>query len=316
MEGGNDRLAAAATFQRRARRGSARTWRDARDGYLFILPWLLGFIIWTAGPMLASVFISLTAWRIIDTPRFVGLGNFIALLRDPQVGIALYNSAFYVVVGVPTHMFLALLAALLVNLRLRGIAFYRTLYFLPSLIPIVANSLLWLIIFNADFGLANALLALLGLPPVPWLADGRIAKDSLIMMSWWGVGGQMVILLAGLRGIPDHLYDAAQMDGANWWNRFRHVTLPMLTPSIFFNLIIALIAAFQVFTQAYIMTSGGPETSTLFYVYYLYDVAFQTFSMGYASAMAWLLFAIVLILTLLQFRGSRAWVFYEAEVKE
>lgn len=266
--------------------------------------------------MLASVYISLTEWHIIDTPRFVGLGNFVAMLHDPQVGVALYNSAFYVVFGVPTHTLLALGAALLVNLRLRGIAVYRTLYFLPSLIPLVANSLLWLIIFNGDFGLANALLAMVGLPPVAWLGDARLAKDSLILMSWWGIGGQMVILLAGLRGIPDQLYDAAHIDGANWWNRFIHVTLPMLTPSIFFNLIIALIAAFQVFTQAYIMTSGGPETSTLFYVYALYDVAFQTFRMGYASAMAWLLFVVILILTLLQFRGSRAWVFYEAEVKD
>ncbi len=279
------------------------------------MPWLLGFVFWTAGPMLASVAISLTAWRIIDVPRFVGLSNFAALLRDPLIATSLFNSAFYVLFGVPTHLTIALLVALLVNLRLRGVAFYRTLYFLPSMIPLVANSLLWVTIYNTDFGLANSLLALVGLSPVNWLHDPRMVKNSLIIMSWWGIGGQMIILIAGLRGIPDHLYDAAQIDGANWLARFRAVTLPMLTPAIFFNLIIALIAAFQVFTQAYIMTSGGPGTSSLFYVYYLYNVAFQSFDIGYACAMAWLLFVIILALTLLQFRGSQRWVFYEAELK-
>ncbi|MGH2459997.1 MAG: carbohydrate ABC transporter permease [Chloroflexota bacterium] len=297
------------------RRWSARRWRDARDGYLFILPWLLGFILWTGGPMIASVAISMTEWRIITTPHFVGLGNFLALLHDSQIGLALYNSAFYVVFGVPTHIFIATLAALAVNVRLRGVAFYRTLYFLPSLTPIVANSLLWLTVFNTDFGLANFAISFLGLPPVQWLSDPRFAKDSLIVMSWWGMGAQMVILLAGLNGIPDHLYDAAAIDGASWWDRFWHVTLPMLSPAIFFNLIIALIGAFQVFTQAYIMTNGGPDNATLFYVYYLYQVAFQNFDMGYASAMAWLFFLIILAFTLIQFKAARRWVFYEAELK-
>ena len=264
--------------------------------------------------MIASVAISLTEWRIITTPHFVGLGNFVALLHDNQIGVALYNSAFYVVVGVPTHLFIATLAALIVNVKLRGVAFYRTLYFLPSLTPIVANSLLWLTVFSTDFGLANAALSLVGLPPVQWLSDPRFAKDSLIVMSWWGMGAQMVILLAGLNGIPDHLYDAASIDGASWWERFWHVTLPMLSPAIFFNLIIALIGAFQVFTQAYIMTNGGPDNATLFYVYYLYQVAFQNFDMGYASAMAWLFFLIILVFTLVQFRAARRWVFYEADV--
>jgi multiple sugar transport system permease protein len=297
------------------RRWSLRRLHDARDGYLFILPWLAGFVLWTAGPMLASVVISFTSWQIITAPSFVGLGNYAALLRDPLVGTALYNSAYYVLLGVPTHLFVALLAALLVNLDVRGIAAYRALYFLPSLTPVVANSLLWMTIFNADFGLANYLLAAVGLPPVEWLSDPRVAKNSLIVMSWWGIGGQMVILLAGLRAIPAQLYDAAKVDGANWWARFRHVTLPMLSPAIFFNLVMALIAAFQVFTQAYVMTSGGPQNATLFYVYYLYTVAFQSFDMGYASSLAWLLFVVVLALTLLQFRFSRRWVFYEAELK-
>jgi len=300
---------------RRRHGWSRQRWRDARDGYLFILPWLLGFILWTAGPMLASIAISFSAWQIITVPKFVGLANFAALLQDSQIGQSLYNSAFYVVIGVPTHLFVALMTALLVNVRVRGVAVYRTLYFLPSLIPLVANSLLWVTILNTDFGLANYFLYFLHLPPIQWLSDPRIVKSSLIMMSWWSMGGQMIILLAGLRGIPEHLYDAAAIDGANWWHRFRLVTLPMLSPAILFNLILALIGAFQIFTQAYVMTSGGPDNATLFYVYYLYDIAFQKLDMGYASAMAWLLFVIILSFTLLQFRLSRRWVFYEADLK-
>lgn len=297
------------------RRWAGHRWRDTRDGYLFILPWLLGFVIWTAGPMIASIVISFTQWQIITTPKFVGLANFGALLHDPEISLGLYNSAYYVVFGVPTHMLFALLAALLVNVRVRGVAVYRTLFYLPSLIPLVANSLLWLTILNTEFGLANYLLYFVHLGPIQWLSDPRIVKGSLIMMSWWSMGGQMIILLAGLRGIPDHLYDAAAIDGANWWHRFRVVTLPMLSPAILFNLILALIGAFQVFTQAYVMTSGGPDGATDFYVFYLYDVAFQKLSMGYASAMAWLLFVIILTFTLLQFRLSRRWVFYEADLK-
>lgn len=299
----------------RARSRSAARRRDTRDGYLFILPWLLGFVIWTAGPMVASVVISLTDWRIVTTPHFVGLANFAALLHDPRIGTALYNTTFYVVFGVPTHLVFALLAALLLNLRLRGIAVFRTLFYLPYVTPLVANAVLWLWIFNSDFGLANWLLSLFHLPQVLWLEDPRVVKVAFIIMSWWTLGGQMVILLAGLQSIPAHLYDAANIDGAGWWARFRNVTLPLLTPSLFFNLILALIGAFQVFVQAYVITSGGPEDASLFYVLYLYRVAFQNFDMGYASAMAWLLFVIVLVITLFQFGFARRWVYYEAELR-
>ncbi|MCL4508851.1 MAG: sugar ABC transporter permease [Chloroflexi bacterium] len=300
---------------RRSHAWSAARWRDTRDGYFFILPWLLGFVIWTAGPMIASVIISFTDWRIVTTPHFVGLANFAALLQDPRIRIALFNTAYYVILGVPTHLILALVSALLLNLRLRGIAVYRTLFYLPFITPLVANALLWLWIFNTDFGLANWLLTLFHLPSVDWLQDPRAVKNAFIIMSWWTVGGQMVILLAGLQGIPQHLYEAAGIDGAGRWARFRHVTLPLLTPSLFFNLTLAMIGAFQVFVQAYVMTSGGPEDASLFYVLYLYRVAFQNFDMGYASAMAWLLFVIILIITLIQFRFANRWVYYEAELK-
>lgn len=305
--------ALAATRQRR--RWSATRWRDTRDGYLFVLPWLLGFIIWTAGPMIASVGIALTDWQIVTVPHFVGLANFVALFNDPRIRMALFNTTFYVVFGVPTHIFFALIAALLLNMKLRGIAIFRTLFYLPYITPIVASSLLWLWIFNTNFGIANWLLTVFHLPAVYWLQDPRIVKISFIIMSWWTIGGQMVILLAGLQGIPGHLYDAANIDGANWWSRFWNVTFPLLTPSLFFNLTLALIGAFQVFVQAYVMTSGGPENSSLFYVLYLYQVAFQNFDMGYASAMAWLLFVVILLITLIQFRFANRWVFYEADLK-
>jgi multiple sugar transport system permease protein len=297
------------------RRLSIYRLREHRDGYLFILPWLLGFLLWTAGPMLFAVYISLTNWRIIGKAQFVGIAQFAKLFQDDRFYTTLYNTTFYVVLGVPTHLLIALLAALLMNVQVRGVALYRTLFYLPSITPVVANAILWLWIFNSDYGIANWLLTVLHLPKVLWLQDPHVAKVSLVLMSYWGIGGQMVILLAGLQGVPQHLYDAASMDGANWWRRFWSVTLPLLTPSLFFNLIMALIGAFQVFTQAYIITGGGPENSTLFYVLYLYRVAFQNFDMGYAAALAWVLFVIILAITLLQFRLGNRWVFYEAELR-
>jgi multiple sugar transport system permease protein len=304
----------AARGQRR-RRLSPTRWRDARDGYLFVLPWLLGFVIWTAGPMIASIGIALTDWQIVTVPHFVGLANFVALFHDPRIGAALFNTTFYVVLGVPTHIFFALLAALLLNLRLRGIGIFRTLFYLPYITPLVANSILWLWIFNTNFGLMNWMLSVFHLPAVYWLQDPKIVKISLVMMSWWTIGGQMVILLAGLQGIPRHLYDAANIDGASPWSRFWNVTFPLLTPSLFFNLTLALIGAYQVFVQAFVITNGGPDNASLFYVLYLYRVAFQNFDMGYASAMAWLLFVIILVITLVQFRFANRWVYYEAEMK-
>lgn len=265
--------------------------------------------------MIAAVAISLTDWRIVTAPHFVGLANFAQLARDPRIRTALFNTTFYVVFGVPTHLLFALLAALLLNMKLKGIAFFRTLFYLPYITPLVASALLWSWVFNTDFGLANWVLSLFRLPQVFWLQDPRVVKIALIVMSWWTIGGQMVILLAGLQSIPDQLYDAASIDGAGLWARFRNVTLPLLTPVLFFNLTLALIGAFQVFVQAYVMTQGGPEDASLFYVLYLYNIAFQNFDMGYASAMAWLLFAIILVITLAQFRFANRWVFYEAELK-
>jgi len=266
--------------------------------------------------MLASLYISLTKWEIVTPSVWVGLAQYGRLLRDDRFFLSLYNTAFYVFIGVPLHLCLALLAALAVNLNLRGIRLFRTLYYVPSITPAVANAILWMWIFHPQWGLANAVLQRLGLQGLYWLQDPALAKPSLIIMSFWSIGGQMVILLAALKGIPQSLYEAAEIDGANSWGRFRHVTLPLLTPALFFNMIIAVIGAFQVFTQAYIMTEGGPNYATLFYVLYLYRMAFENFRMGYASAMAWVLFLIILLFTALQFRFSEHWVFYEGGLRK
>lgn len=289
--------------------------REHRDGYLFILPWLIGYIVWVAIPMLSSAYIALTDWEIVTAARFVGLAEFSKLLRDDRFYLSLYNTAYYVVLGVPTHVLLALLAALALNAGLRGIGVFRTLYYLPSVTPAVASAMLWAWLFNAEFGLFNLALRSVGLPGVLWLQDPTWSKPAFIIMSYWALGAQMVILLAGLQSVPQHLYEAAAIDGAGRLARFRHVTLPLLTPSVFFTLIVGLIGAFQVFTTAYIMTAGGPQNSTLFYVLYLYRNAFENFQMGYASALAWVLFVVILLLTLLQFRLAHRWVFYEGEVR-
>lgn len=291
-------------------------WREQMDAYLFIAPWLIGFLLFTAGPMLASLYISFNRWEIVTPPVWTGLEQYQKLFTDDRFYLSLWNTAYYVFLGVPLHLFLALLAALAMNLNLRGIRIFRTLYYVPSLTPAVANSILWLWIFHPQYGLANAFLQTLGLKGLYWLQDPLLAKPSFIIMSFWTIGGQMVILLAGLKGIPEQLYEAAAIDGANTWQNFRHVTLPLLTPALFFNLIIAIIGAFQVFTQAFIMTEGGPNYATLFYLLYLYRMAFENFQMGYASAMAWVLFIIILFFTILQFRLSDRWVFYEGDLRK
>lgn len=291
-------------------------WTERRDAYLFILPWFIGFLFFTAGPMLGSLYISFTRWEIVSPSVWVGLEQYQKLLVDDRFYLALWNTAYYVFLGVPLHLFLALMAALAMNMNLRGIRIFRTLYYVPSLTPAVANAILWMWIFHPQWGLANALLNWFGIEGLYWLQDPKLSKPSFIIMSFWTIGGQMVILLAGLKGIPAPLYEAAEMDGAGVFQRFLKVTLPLLTPALFFNLIIAIIGAFQVFTQAYIMTEGGPSYSTLFYLLYLYRMAFENFRMGYASAMAWVLFIIVLFFTLIQFRLSDRWVFYEGDLRK
>jgi multiple sugar transport system permease protein len=288
-------------------------WREAVDGWLFILPWLLGFLIFTAGPMLASAVLSFMEWEILTPASWVGLANFSQMFRDPLFYKSLYNTAYYSFLGVPLYLSASLMMALLLNMPVRGTSIYRTFFFIPSLTPAVANALLWTWIFSPDFGLANYFLQSAGLPPQKWLFDVNLAKPSLILMGLWGIGSQMIIFLAGLQGIPQTLYEAASIDGANHWQRFWSITLPMLSPTIFFNLVIGIIGSFQVFTTAFIATQGGPQNATLFYVLYLWRNGFDYFKMGYGSALAWVLFVIVLILTLIQFRVARYFVYYEVD---
>jgi multiple sugar transport system permease protein len=294
---------------RRRRSGLLR--EEMRDGYLMVGFWLLGFLIFTTGPILASLGLSFTNWDLISPAKWSGLANYRTLIRDDLIRISLYNTLYYTVISVPVGTAGALLLALAMNMKLRGMRLYRTLYYLPSIIPAVVTALLWLVLFHPEFGIANYVLQQVGLPKQIWLLDPQLAKPVLILMGLWGVGGGMPIFLAGLQAIPRELYEAAEIDGSSGWNSFINVTLPLLTPVIFFSVITGIIGSFQIFTSAYIATDGGPQNATLFYVLLLYRHAFQFFKMGYASAMAWLLFVIILLFTVIQFRLAQRWVYYE-----
>ncbi|MBX3000497.1 MAG: sugar ABC transporter permease [Caldilineaceae bacterium] len=281
------------------------------DGYLFIAPWLIGFVLWVAFPMIASIGLSFMEWDLFSNPRWVGTRNFEQLFTNRLVGVSLWNTAYYTFISVPLSLIVALASAMLLTMQIRFQSFFRTFFYLPSVIPAVSMAVLWFWIFNPEMGLANSLLRLLGLPTSQWIYDANTSKPSFILMSLWGIGNPMVIFLAGLQGIPTSLYEAAEIDGASWWDSFRAVTLPMLSPVILFNLVLGIIGSFQVFTNAFLMTNGGPQHSTLFTVLYLYRLGFEQFRMGFASALAWLLFVIILIFTLIQLRLSDAWVYYE-----
>jgi multiple sugar transport system permease protein len=286
--------------------------REAFEGYLFIAPWLVGFVVLVAGPMIASLVLAFMDWDLFSPPRWVGFDNFRALVDDRLVWLSLYNTAFFTAISVPLNLCVALGAAMLLNLRLRFQSVFRTAFYLPAVMPAVANAILWFWILNPEVGLANAVLRMLGLPESQWLYDPAMSKPSFIVMGLWSIGNTMVIFLAGLQGIPQTLYDAAHVDGANWWHRFRAVTVQMLSPVILFNLVLGIISSFQIFTSAFLLTSdGGPEQSTLFSVLYLYRLGFEQFTMGYAAAYAWVIFVVILLFSMLQLRLSRAWVYYE-----
>ncbi|MBM4457520.1 MAG: sugar ABC transporter permease [Chloroflexi bacterium] len=289
--------------------------REVLWGYVFVGPWILGFLIFTLGPVLASLGLSFMDYELISAPTWRGLRNYAELItQDRLFGVSLYNTIFYTLFSVPLGIIVAFSLALLLNVQLPGMNVYRTVFYLPAVTAGVAVSLLWIWLFNPQFGLINYLLRSLGLPGPGWLVDPVWAKPAFILMSVWGVGGTVVIFLAGLQGVPRSLYEAAEIDGANTLQRFRHVTIPMMTPVIFFNMIVGIIGSFQVFTSAYVMTQGGPRDATLFYVLYLFKQGFKLLRMGYAAAMAWILFVIIIVLTLIQLRLSRKWVYYEGEL--
>lgn len=285
--------------------------REATLGYLFILPWIIGFLAFTLLPILASLYYSFTRYSVLRDPVWIGLENYITLFTDDRLfSVILINTLIFVIFSVPLRLVVAFLLAVLLNTKIRGTTLFRTIYYIPTVVPLVASAILWLWIFNPGVGLANAFLNLIGLRPVPWLTDAAWAKPTVILVSAWTVGQAMVIMIAGLQDVPVDLHEAAMIDGAGVWARFWSVTVPMMTPVIFFNLVMGLISGFQVFALPFILTGGGPLNSTLFYNIYVYDNAFKFLKMGYASALVWILFILVIGVTYLIFTTSRRWVHY------
>ena len=286
------------------------------QGYLFIGPWLFGFLVFTLGPFLFSFYLGFTKWELIGAPQWVGLQNYKRLITDERFLTGLYNTAYYAIISVPGSLILALVVAMLLNRQVVGQAVFRTLFYIPAITPAVASAILWLYILQPQYGLLNmGIFALSGREGPNWLGSSYWVKPAIIIMSLWGIGNTVIINLAGLQGVPQSLYDAAEVDGANWWGKMLNVTLPMITPTIFFTLVMGMIGAMQVFTQAYVLTAGGPGDASLFYVLYLYWTGFRWFNISYACVLAWVLFIIILILTLIQLAASQRWVYYEAEVR-
>jgi multiple sugar transport system permease protein len=318
-------------------------WHENLQGYLFAGPWLLGLVFFLLFPMGFSLVLCVVEWNGItpfdsENVTFVGAGHFHKIFfEDPYFWKALFNTVYYSLISVPLGICTSLVLATLLNAKLRGISFFRTIFYLPNVLAGVATIMMWTWLLNGDFGGVNLVLDKVGItalgngiiqtvpglaalveetgvswPPL-WLVDEYWAKNALIMMSLWSAGGGMLIYLAGLQNIPKHLYEVAELDGAGRIRQFFTITIPMLTPTIFFNLIMSVIGSFQVFAQAYLMTNGGPNNSTLFYVLYLFRKAFQHFEMGYASALAWILFGVIMALTLVILKSSKLWVYYEGE---
>lgn len=302
--------------------------REEWIGWLFVSPWVIGFVLLTAGPMLASLGLSFTEATLLSPPRFVGLDNYRMLFSTDEVKSlfwkSLSNTSYYVFLSVPLTVALGFAMALLLNQDLKGQGIFRTIYYLPSIMPPVAVATVWTWVFNKQYGLLNAALAWVGIEGPAWLTSVEWSKPALVISSVWTAGGGMLVFLAGLQGVPTDLYDAAKVDGAGVWSRFRHVTLPMVSSTIFFVLVTSIITSFQVFVIVFVFSGavggsqagslGGPANSTLMYVVYLYRLAFKQFRMGFASALAWIYFVILMVFTALVFKSSSAWVYYEGEL--
>ena len=302
-----------------------RTWslgqRETAAAYIYTLPWVIGFVIFTAGPMAISLYYSFTRFNIIDPPVWVGLQNYVNLYYNPIFWQSIKVTLYYALLALPLGLIAGFFLAVLLNQEVWGQKIWRTVFFLPSVIAGVAVALMWVRLLNPNIGLVNAFLRAIGIQGPGWLQDPQWAIPSLVLMSLWGVGGGMIIYLAGLQGIPTALYEAAKIDGANALQRFQYVTLPMMTPIIFYNLVLGLIVTFQLFTEVFVATGsggagnvGGPARSTMVYNLYLYLNAFRYFDMGTASAMAWILFLFILLITVLLFRSSSFWVYYEGQL--
>lgn len=302
--------------------------REAIEGYLCIAPWLIGFVFLTLGPVIFSFIMSLSKWDMINPPQMVGFANYTAIFTDDfRFRQSLKVTAVYAAFAVPLGLVCSLALAMLLNLNVKGMRVFRSIFYIPAILPGVAVAMVWITVFRYQGGVFNSIIGMLNKPlaaihpglyiePVKWLTTPEMALPSFVIMSLWGVGGGMIIYLAGLQGVPTQLYEAAEIDGAGSFSKFRNVTLPMISPTILFNLVMGVIGSFQVFTSSFIMTQGGPAYATLFYVLYLYQKAFKYLQMGYACALAWILFGVILILTLVVFKSSASWVYYEAELKK
>jgi multiple sugar transport system permease protein len=283
---------------------------------LFVSPWIIGFLIFTVFPLVYSFYISLTRYDLIREPVFIGIENYNELLfQDPQFWTVVYNTVFYVVFSVPFSLGFAFLVANLLNTNIVGRSFFRAIMYIPAIVPAICAAMVWLFLLNIQYGAINGMLQSLGLPSIPFLSSPSLTKPSLVMVAVWASGNAVVVFLAGLQDVPRSLYEAATVDGASGWQQFRNVTIPMSTPVILFNLIIGFINAFQEFTTAFLLVGrdGGPLKSALLYSPFLYQNAFQFLRMGKASALAWLLFLVVVIATMLLFRSSARWVYYGGE---
>jgi multiple sugar transport system permease protein len=302
----------ASAARQTGRRGGGPLGGEGRWALLFLAPTLLGLAVLSAGPVLATIAISLTKWDLLKAPQFVALDNFANLASDDRFLLALRNTAFYTVTSVPLGMVLSLGLALALNQTVRGIAWIRTAYFLPVVTSTIAIALVWQWIYSPDSGLLNQFLGVFGIAPQRWLSNATLVMPAIVVMSvWQGLGTSIIIFLAGLQAIPSELLDAASVDGSGRWARFRHVILPLLTPSIFFTGILSLIDSFQVFDQVFVLSRPRPTDATITVVYFIYENGFKFFKMGYASAASWVLFVIVAVLTAIYFRSQNRWVHYQ-----
>ena len=297
------------------RRGpTSRVLKEWIQGYLLASPFIIGFFVFTAYPMAYSIWLSFQKWNLLGEPKFVGFENFVKVFTNPTANLSLYNSAFYSFLAVPIQLVISFTIAYALSQRLKFRDFYRAGFYMPFIVPVVASAVVWQRVFHPEFGILNDIFARVGLPgDTAWLQETTLAKPAFIFMSFWMIGRQMVIFIAGLGNIPDSLYEAASLDGAGFFRRLRAITIPMMTPLIFYNMVMAIINSFQSFVPALIMTDGGPQNATLFAVLNIYRQGFEYFNVGYAAALSWEFFVIVVGFTIAQFVISRRWVYYESD---
>ena len=285
-------------------------------GWLLITPLTVGLLLWVAFPVGVSVFMSLFNWTMISAPTFIGLGNYrFMFFEDHLFWQSVSVMLVYTLTSVPLQLLLAFGMAMLLNTKVKGMGIFRTIYYLPALIPVMVSTALWLFLYNTQFGLFNIILDALGLPTQEWLKNPDLVIPSLVLMSLWSVGNIIIIFLAGLQNIPKELMEACTIDGGNAWHRLRNIIMPFMSPVVFYNLVMGIVAGLQTFTQPYVMTNGGPSNASLTYVLHLYKQAFQFSKMGYANALAFVLLIFTILISLAVFRSSKSWVYYDGDKK-